>query len=450
MSDKSNRPASKSGTGGSSRRTFLIGTAAGVLFGGAGVAYGQQQQTEFKLKGDASGWVGVAPSSIEGQTNPTLELEAGTTYTVTWENADGAPHNFAIETASGEKPVSSSIMSQQGQIQTVEFTASEAMSEYLCEVHPESMRGTTQVGGGSGGGGGGGGQKRSATVTLEDQSTDGMSVKVASVTMSEGGFVAIHDSRLLDGDALGSVVGVSDYLESGTHEGVTVKLDEAPDDGETLIAMPHLDTNGNQAYDFVTSEGSEDGPYTDSDGAVTDDATVSVEGKTSQQFRAELTGENEVPPVDTEASGESHFMLSGDESQLKYEIQAQNLENAVAAHIHLGGPDENGPVVVSLFETGDAISCVDGLLEEGTTGSDDLTGPLEGENLDALISEMSNGNTYVNVHTEQNPPGEIRGQIESTDDTGGAKTETPEGTETETPETETPETPETETPETSG
>ncbi|MCU4754158.1 hypothetical protein OB919_19605 [Halobacteria archaeon AArc-curdl1] len=117
-----------------------------------------------------------------------------------------------------------------------------------------------------------------ASVTFSDQTTDGTTVVVDEVTMDEGGFVTIHDSSLLVGNVIESVIGVSDYLEEGTHEDVEVHLDEPLEESETLIAMPHLDTNDNQEYDFVETEGEEDGPYVDEDGEpVTDDAVVTLE-----------------------------------------------------------------------------------------------------------------------------------------------------------------------------
>lgn len=428
MTDDPNTEKSEDSSDGPSRRTFLVGAAAtGALFGGMGLGYGRQEATNIRLDGEASGWVGVEPASIEGETNPTLELQAGTTYSLTWENADGLPHNVNIETENDEHPVSTEIMDQEGETQTVEFTATTEMAEYYCEVHPESMRGDVEVSEATetptetptpeeeeeG---------PSASVTFEDQTTDGSSVEVGSVTMSEGGFVAIHDSRLLDGDAIESVVGVSEFLEAGTHEDVMVELDEAPEDGETLVAMPHLDTNDSQTYDYVSSEGSEDGPYTDADGAVTDDATVTVEDEgpdvEPREFEAELAGENEVPPVETNASGEAHLQTEqhDDQLDLHYEVMVQNMRCTVAAHIHLGGPDENGPIVVGLFDSDEPVEVSDGTLAEGTATADDLVGPLEGEDLSALVEEMDAGNTYVNVHSTKHPAGEIRGQIESAND----------------------------------
>ena len=43
----------------------------------------------------------------------------------------------------------------------------------------------------------------------------------------------------------------------------------------------------------------------------------------------------------------------------------------------------------------------------------DLEGPMSGAQLSDLVAEMNNGETYVNVYTDQNQGGEIRGQIAS-------------------------------------
>ncbi|MFC7080325.1 plastocyanin/azurin family copper-binding protein [Halorussus caseinilyticus] len=125
-----------------SRRTFLKATAAtGTVVGvGAVVTAGQERQ-EFRLGGEVAGWQGRAPSEIEGQTNPTLQLEEGQEYAITWENLDGLPHNVAILNREGEAVERTEIIAEQGATQTLQFTASTNMAEYVCEVHPASMRG---------------------------------------------------------------------------------------------------------------------------------------------------------------------------------------------------------------------------------------------------------------------------------------------------------------------
>ena len=71
----------------------------------------------------------------------------------------------------------------------------------------------------------------------------------------------------------------------------------------------------------------------------------------------------------------------------------------------------NGPIVVFLFGPSKfGISVRRGLIQ-GVLTSSDLVGPLAGRTIADLVREFRNGNAYVNVHTIQNPNGEIRGQV---------------------------------------
>lgn len=124
-----------------------------------------------------------------------------------------------------------------------------------------------------------------AAVEFDDQTSDGTFVIVQQVTLSNGGFVVIHDERLDADDAVGSVVGFSEYLSIGTHDDVRVNIsinqETVPDQNTTgnvtLVAMPHFDSNDNEEFDFVTSDGQDDGAYTQGGAAVTDSAQVTFE-----------------------------------------------------------------------------------------------------------------------------------------------------------------------------
>lgn len=134
---------------------------------------------------------------------------------------------------------------------------------------------------------------------------------------------------------------------------------------------------------------------------------------TDQAFFAELTTAQEVPQpsVMTDASGDAIVFVNGD-GNLSYEIIVVDIQNVTGAHIHLGMPGTSGPVIVSLF-AGDFSTEVNGTgtLVTGEITADDLVGELEGMTLGHLLAQMEAGTTYVNVHTEQNPAGEIRGQL---------------------------------------
>ena len=133
-------------------------------------------------------------------------------------------------------------------------------------------------------------------------------------------------------------------------------------------------------------------------------------------FRTHLNGGNEVPAVETDAQGQAIFKVSSDGASIHYKLIVANIENVLMAHIHIAPAGQNGGVVVWLYpEDGPPPQLIEGrfqgVLAEGTITADKLTGDLAGASLDALIEKMRAGNTYVNVHTTQHPPGEIRGQI---------------------------------------
>lgn len=134
-----------------------------------------------------------------------------------------------------------------------------------------------------------------------------------------------------------------------------------------------------------------------------------------KNFVAPLTGEEEVPPVDTQARGLAKFQLASDGTELRYRLIAANIEDVLMAHIHLAPAGENGEVVAWLYPDAPPPQLIEGrfagVLATGVVTEDDLVGPLAGASIEDLIEAMSSGDTYVNVHTVANPGGEIRGQI---------------------------------------
>ncbi len=139
-------------------------------------------------------------------------------------------------------------------------------------------------------------------------------------------------------------------------------------------------------------------------------------------FTAHLSAADEVPPNASLARGNTIFKVSADGSEITYRLIVANLDNPVAAHIHLGEPGVNGPVVTFLFSGQAAGGQTSGVIATGTITAANLIGPLAGQPLSALIDAIEDGDTYVNVHTNDGvapvtnlpgdlPGGEIRGQI---------------------------------------
>ena len=140
-------------------------------------------------------------------------------------------------------------------------------------------------------------------------------------------------------------------------------------------------------------------------------------------YTAPLSGAQEVPERETKARGQAVFKLSADGTELHYRLIVANIENVVAAHIHLAPAGVNGPVVAFLYgNVPPGGGRVNGVVATGTITAADLVGPLAGQSLDALLQAIEAGDTYVNVHTNDGegdtntgpgdfPGGEIRGQI---------------------------------------
>jgi CHRD domain len=132
---------------------------------------------------------------------------------------------------------------------------------------------------------------------------------------------------------------------------------------------------------------------------------------------------------ESRAQGNATFQLNADGTELSYRLSVANIANVFQAHIHQGAVGSNGPIVVWLYPSTTPGAGplgggrIDGVIATGTITAANLVGPLVGMPLSALVTQLTSGNTYVNVHTNDGvaptntgpgdfPGGEIRGQTE--------------------------------------
>jgi hypothetical protein len=109
---------------------------------------------------------------------------------------------------------------------------------------------------------------------------------------------------------------------------------------------------------------------------------------------AKLTGDQEVPPVITTAKGTGFVVIKNDNKSVFYRETYANLSSPFKfGHIHVDSAGANGPVVIPFNFIGNSA--------QGTAAA------LP----DSLILSFLKGNTYMNVHSNNNPAGEIRGQL---------------------------------------
>ena len=141
--------------------------------------------------------------------------------------------------------------------------------------------------------------------------------------------------------------------------------------------------------------------------AATYGLTDMVFAQGAAKFGFNLTGSEEVPPVQTNATGMaeiSAYTVAGD--SITYSVNAMNIQGVTAGHIHFGKPGENGPIVFTMFKYYPPRNEV---LETGTITADKLEGPMKGKQVFDLAIAGANGSLYMNIHTVENPNGEIRG-----------------------------------------
>jgi hypothetical protein len=106
-----------------------------------------------------------------------------------------------------------------------------------------------------------------------------------------------------------------------------------------------------------------------------------------------LGGAAEVPPVQTQASGQGTISVD-DDGSVSGEVTTTGVAGTMA-HIHQAAAGKNGGVIIPLKNAGDGKWTV----------------PDGAKLSDAQQAAFKEGNLYVNVHSKAHPGGEIRAQL---------------------------------------
>lgn len=122
------------------------------------------------------------------------------------------------------------------------------------------------------------------------------------------------------------------------------------------------------------------------------------ERNNGRKIAATLTGGAEVPgPGDPNGAGLFEARVNPGTERICYTLTASSIDQATAAHIHVGGPSVAGNVVLTL-DTPDGD-------DDDSEDCQDIDRGLAQE----IIRNPSN--YYVNVHNAAFPGGAIRGQL---------------------------------------
>lgn len=291
------------------RQAGIVGAVA-ITGTGVGITVAQDSPRQIVLDGETPGWIGRAPSSIQGTTNPTLQLVAGQQYAIQWTNDDGEPHNVAIEDSDENNLVRSEIISEQGATQTVTFTASEEMNEYYCEVHPTTMRGSISIGANNQTIGQNGSQSNETTETPEipeggpyanesatnnsnpapGLSTGWPPVKTWTVAIQNGQFVGQSDGirgqtnptlTVQAGETYAiEIVGTEQYDMQGQRPNIVVTQSGYPRADSRFISGP----NDSEIVPFAVSDGPASyfaSAYTDARGTIEVEDSATTQSSTT-------------------------------------------------------------------------------------------------------------------------------------------------------------------------
>src|SRR2546427_831899 len=135
--------------------------------------------------------------------------------------------------------------------------------------------------------------------------------------------------------------------------------------------------------------------------------------RAEELFQARLTGDQEVPAVETDTTGRFKILVNKDAMAGEYTLRVDSGVRVTQAPFHCAPAGVNGPGIVFLA----------GVRPQGWGGHGEWGGdatitdasvidPTCGTTLAQFFQQARDGNVYVNVHSVAHPAGVARGQLE--------------------------------------
>ncbi|MEO2267329.1 CHRD domain-containing protein [Pseudoalteromonas sp. YIC-656] len=220
-------------------------------------------------------------------------------------------------------------------------------------------------------------------------------------TMADGDGYALVDTNDYSVELTVRTTGVDDASGAHIHTGrvgengaVLVALEQSMDD--TNVWMTPANTMINADIFAVLASG---GHYVNVHTPANAGGELRGQILTSNYLFTsfKLSGEQEVPAVDTDASGEAYALINMNDYALELRVNTMGVDDATGAHIHTGRIGTNGDVLVAL--------------EQSMTDPAVWTAPANTMLNADIFAVLASGGHYINVHTPANTGGELRGQI---------------------------------------
>ena len=139
------------------------------------------------------------------------------------------------------------------------------------------------------------------------------------------------------------------------------------------------------------------------------------------RFWSILTGDQQTPPVTTDAIGYVGLKFQDDRTKLMYSVHAEHMGKVIAVYLYQIDKEQNGIIILDLLHSPRELKSTDKVVDKTPQGktkgtvsmggaiSDDLQGQLKGKTLSDLHKLIDNGLVYVSIHSKDFPNGEIRG-----------------------------------------
>jgi hypothetical protein len=151
----------------------------------------------------------------------------------------------------------------------------------------------------------------------------------------------------------------------------------------TLVSKIYIDINFSQAYVSINTSAKPDG-----------EIRANLLPAAGISGSAILNGDQEVPPITTNAKAFGFATTNASMDSITYLVAYKGVD-PISAHIHQAPAGTSGPVMIPLNLVAPGIYSGKSII-----GEDQLTSLLKDE-------------LYFNIHSANNPGGEIRGQIQS-------------------------------------
>jgi hypothetical protein len=133
---------------------------------------------------------------------------------------------------------------------------------------------------------------------------------------------------------------------------------------------------------------------------------------TPGNFVANLSGNNLLPPVNTNASGQAVLNLTNQGSKMAYLVNAHGLDKVTSASLEytLGGRARDIILLYDGVRSG-PTGKINGMFVNGIFGASSFLNDFKGKQLSDLIKAMTDGNVFLRVRTISIPLGQIGGKV---------------------------------------